>query len=122
MYKDFGSKVFSVGMGNNSNSEPAAWSKLFNYTNMLKSGAFYKAETLMTILAQKCGTESLIDTTMTDTGSSLKVAFVSTLISVSPPEVYVSGYDEKWRLYWICKRKPYVSFLHCNLLEIQYNL
>ena len=42
MYKEFGRTVFSIG--SSGKSEGTSWSKLFNYTNLLKSGAFYKVQ------------------------------------------------------------------------------
>lgn len=88
MYKSLSTKVFQIGT--NPNSEPTSWSKLFNYTNMIKSGAFYKAEILLDVLSKNCGVEPMIDTTMKDANKSVKVAFASTMVSLSPPQTFVS--------------------------------
>jgi calcium-independent phospholipase A2-gamma len=87
LYKDFARLIFLIGT--NPNSEPAAWSKLFNYTNLIKSGAFYKAETLLEVISKKIGNEVMIDTTMTESTKDVKVCFVSTLTSISPPQPYL---------------------------------
>jgi hypothetical protein len=96
LYKEFSTRVFAIG--NNPQTDPSSWSRLVNYGNMIKSGAFYSTKHLEETLSTFCGTgnsfynvlsklERMIDVTMDSRVSSLKVFFVTTVTSVIPPKV-----------------------------------
>ncbi len=83
LYKDLSRKVFAIG--SSPESDPSTWSRLINYTYLIKSGAFYKSKVLLDVLSANCGAERMIDTTMDERVKNLKVFFVSTLVSQTPP-------------------------------------
>eukprot|EP01117_Protostelium_nocturnum_P011315 TRINITY_DN4102_c0_g1_i5.p1 TRINITY_DN4102_c0_g1~~TRINITY_DN4102_c0_g1_i5.p1 ORF type:complete len:1169 (-),score=280.29 TRINITY_DN4102_c0_g1_i5:33-3539(-) len=89
LYKDLASKIFTIGNNTESKSEPSSWSKLINYTQLLKSGAFYKTKPLAEAFAHYCGSESMIDTTKDDRMKRVKVFMASTLVSTTPPQTYL---------------------------------
>lgn len=64
----------------------STWARLYNYTSLLTSGAFYKSKPLETFLRAHCGEASMIDTTC---DTSVKTFLVSSLVSTFPAEVFL---------------------------------
>ncbi|MBY0309327.1 MAG: patatin-like phospholipase family protein [Phycisphaerales bacterium] len=94
LYLSLARNVFYVGSAppeDESNSQSSAWSRIVNYTNMLKTGAFYRSKPLMRILTAlfKQHTSSI------DTARSFAIPnfFVSTQVHIVPPRPFI------WRNY-----------------------
>jgi len=62
------------------------WARLYNYTSLLTSGAFYKSKPLEAFLRAYCGDISMIDTTC---DTSVKTFLASSLVTHIPAEIFL---------------------------------
>ena len=94
LYRDLARKVFtSTGaVSEGESSDPSSpWARLIGYTNMMKTGAFYRSKPLVAVLKQLFGEDRrMIDTSLT---GALPCFFVSTLCHMLPPRPFI------WRNY-----------------------
>jgi hypothetical protein len=85
----------------------STWARLYNYTSLLTSGAFYKSKPLETFLRAHCGDASMIDTTC---DTSVKTV-------LTPHARLCDSRSPHLRSHSLCPTSPHIQFLASSLVS-----